>query len=302
MKQILFLVILSVLALDNRALAQFKVGDLIVVIENADVKVENEVIHQVFKGATFAVVKSEGDLLWVDASIPGWIPAGNVVPLDKAAAHFTEVIRKSPDEPRNYFHRAAVWQACHEYDKAIGDYDEAITLDPSWHGLYSGRGWCLLAKKQYDGAIADFSKSIKMEANNMVAFNRRGGAYALTGDYEKAIADYEVAIQLAPKVISARANLAELLACCPEAKWRDGKKAVELAKGLCDETKWLDSERIHYLACAYAETGDFDSAIRWEKLAIELNPPERRKALTNFRKALDLFEAHQPSHEFVIFD
>ena len=60
---------------------------------------------------------------------------------------------------------------------------------------------------------------------------------------------------------------------------------MQVAAEVCQETEWKDCQLLHYLACAYAERGDFDSATKWEKEAIRLNPAERTGYLANFQKA-----------------
>ncbi len=50
------------------------------------------------------------------------------------------------------------------------------------------------------------------------------------------------------------------------------------------------------LAAAYAETGDFSNAVKWQGKVIEL-APEKGKAI--LRSRLDLYKAHKPYREDV---
>src|SRR4029079_5579205 len=129
---------------------------------------------------------------------------------------------------------------------------------------YTERGVCYTGKKDYAHAIADFNETLRLEPNCLNAYMGRGGDYCETGNYEKAIADWKFVARVEPNLVMPRACLVELLACCPEARFRRGELAVKFATALCEKTDWQDSQTLHYLACACAEAGDFASAVKWE--------------------------------------
>jgi hypothetical protein len=65
-------------------------------------------------------------------------------------------------------------------------------------------------------------------------------------------------------------DYARFRACCPEAKYRDGKKAVELAtKGLDMVGKDADWKYFAALAAAYAELGEWDKAVVEQRKALD---------------------------------
>src|SRR5262249_19208480 len=64
---------------------------------------------------------------------------------------------------------------------------------------------------------------------------------------------------------------------------RDGKRAVEAATRACELTDWKENEFLDTLAAAYAEVGDFDKAVEYQKKAVsslthELVDPSGSKA------------------------
>ncbi len=62
------------------------------------------------------------------------------------------------------------------------------------------------------------------------------------------------------------------LATSPSPEKRDGSKAVKLAERACELSGWDDAKRLDTLAAAYAETGDFSSAVRWQEAAMAAVP------------------------------
>jgi len=112
-------------------------------------------------------------------------------------------------------------------------------------------------------------------------------------DYIKAAADFGQAILLNPGSPEACNNLAWLRATCPEASLRDGKEAVELATRACDQTGYKIQSLVDTLAAAYAETDDFENAVKYEKLSLGLisATPQNRPAM---EERLALYEHRKP--------
>jgi len=86
------------------------------------------------------------------------------------------------------------------------------------------------------------------------------------------------------------------MATCPESRYRDGKRAVELAEkaiALKDDANFLDT-----LAAAYAEAGRFQEAIKTQERAItKLKQEGETQHLSKCEEHLASYKAGKPWRE-----
>ncbi len=93
----------------------------------------------------------------------------------------------------------------------------------------------------------------------------------LSGDRAGAIADHTRALALNPEDAATQNYLAWLLATSPEDHLRDGPPLLELVlQSPAELTHWENASFLDTLACAYAECGQFDEAVRWVGQVLEL--------------------------------
>jgi tetratricopeptide (TPR) repeat protein len=211
---------------------------------------------------------------------------------DSAIATLGQAIKIDPWNYQAFFNRGRSYKRKGDFQDAIADYDQAIHLNSRAFGSYTNRGQIYAMQGNLDQAIADETQSITITPTHSLPFNVRANCFAKKGEYEKAAADYASALQLSPNFNSALNNYAWLLATCPQDSVRDGKTAVEDATHACEQTHWMWPATIDTLAAAYAETGDFDSAIKWENKFLEyaISDATAEKA----RERLALYQSHQP--------
>jgi tetratricopeptide (TPR) repeat protein len=151
-------------------------------------------------------------------------------------ADLSMAINRSPRDPKFYVQRAQAYENNGEYKSALADLNQAMTLRPAD------------AKYRF----------------------LRGIAYAYAGDDQAAKEDFDRAEEMNPGSAESYNARAWLMATAPNPRMRDGKKAVESATTACQMTDWQDPDMIGTLAAAYAETGNFDEAIKWQQKAIDL--------------------------------
>jgi WD40 repeat protein/serine/threonine protein kinase/tetratricopeptide (TPR) repeat protein len=105
-------------------------------------------------------------------------------------------------------------------------------------------------------------------------------------------------IELEPEHAATLNYLAWILATSTVNEARDGQSALQLATRACELTNYKSSNYVDTLAAAYAETGDFDSAVKWSTKALEIigesgNASRRRM----FTRALENYKAKKPTRE-----
>jgi tetratricopeptide (TPR) repeat protein len=223
---------------------------------------------------------------------------------DNAIADLRRALELDAKDAKTYYNRSLAWRKKGDYDKAIRLYTKAIAPSKLSREIlrlvYCSRGEAWNLKDDYDKAIADYTKAIASgelsQEDLSIAYNNRGSAWDHQGDYDKAIADYTKAIEINAKYAKAYNGLAWLMATCPEGRYRDGKRAVELAEkavALDKGATFLDT-----LAAAYAEGGRFQEAIKTQERAITKRKQEGwTKDLPEYEEHLSAYKAGKPWRE-----
>jgi tetratricopeptide (TPR) repeat protein len=229
---------------------------------------------------------------WPDAYVAraaGWKSKRE---LDKAIADLDTAIKLEPKSARAYHERGLIWSEKKELDKAIADYSDAIRLEPGNAVGYCNRGFAWKAAKEFDNAIADFTEAIRRDPKDADAYCGRGWAWREKREFAKAVADFQGALRLDPRDACALDGQAWIWATCPDDSYRNGGRAVEVAIEACELTRWKQAYCIETLAAAYAEVGDFASAVKWQTKAVELeaDPAEKEE----YRGHLKLYQQKKP--------
>jgi TPR repeat protein len=149
------------------------------------------------------------------------------------------------------------------------------------------------------GADIDLKQSFKWYqqaalTGNRTAMNHLGLFYSmgLVGDRVdcgKAIGWYEKAIDLGSDL--AEGNLVWLLSTCPDARFRDGQRAVLMGMEHIARLGQLTATDLDNMAAAYAETGDFRQAIEFQQRAIALlDDEDSGERHASFKKRLNFYQ------------
>ena len=128
-----------------------------------------------------------------------------------------------------------------------------------------------------------------------VAYSARGNACKAQSDWDGAGLAYSSWVRLDPSSPAARRSLAWLLATCPDETFRDSAGARRHATEACSLTTEPDADCFDVLAAAYAEAGDFEKALQWQRKALEMTSAHYDRAAG--RSRLELYEQGKPFRE-----
>jgi Tfp pilus assembly protein PilF len=174
--------------------------------------------------------------------------------------------------------------------------DAVLQRDPTfWPALYV-RAQIYSHEGKYDLALNDCNEALRHDRSVVEAALLRANIYARLGKHAEALKEYDYLISLHPRNVTlarAMSDRAWFRATCRNASFRNGQQAVKDAKAACSIMAWKDEQMIDTLAAAYAETGDFNSAIQYasQALAVKGISPDSTKL---FQQHLAFFQQRKP--------
>jgi tetratricopeptide (TPR) repeat protein len=225
---------------------------------------------------------------------------------DKALADLDHLLKISPGLGPALRMRALLLAGEGKFQLAIEEMEKFRKEMPKDVDSLAQLAMLYSAEEEHEKAIELYSQVLAVKPNDFNALRGRGDAYLGVGKHAEAIADYERAYKLDSmdkgdgkgKVASEDSgllnNFAWVLATSPDAKLRDGKRAVTLATEACRLTNYKLVHILSTLAAAYAETGDFKAAIQWSEKSVTLATNDQKADL---RKELETYQAGKPVRE-----
>ncbi len=188
--------------------------------------------------------------------------------------------------------------------EAYKHYEHAAKLDRSDAKAHNGMGITALKLVRPELALKHLSKAVELAPTHAKYRFNIAEVFAGFDELPEAVRHLQVAVESAPCFIDAIERLASmqdstkqfaaarttlenglqctsnssellghlawLLATCPDETLREGDRAIELARQLCEQTEYNDAMALSTLAVAYAETMDFERAGDLQSTAIRL--------------------------------
>lgn len=212
----------------------------------------------------------------------------------QAISQLSDAIRLNQMNSEAFYYRGLAYVMTGEFERALTDFTDAVRLNPKYAEAYRDRGGTYYGQNQLQKALDDLNTTLKLTPDDPKAHYVRAEILYDMREYEKAMADCREAVRLDPKNSIAQAILAQILACCPIDKHRDGKEALKSATTACELSQWKSYLALEVLAAAYAELGQFDEAIKWERKARETMKTAPKSLLEKYDRRIRLYEKHKP--------
>jgi tetratricopeptide (TPR) repeat protein len=190
--------------------------------------------------------------------------------------------------------RAAILATDDQMKEAIAGLQRAVEAMPENNELLMSLAIFYATDNQNQQALETYKKLLNRPVPHSPVYRSRGDLLLNLGRQAEAVTNYEQALELAPEDAGVLNNLAWVLATSPEAEIRDGDRSLKLAIQACQATEYKKAHILSTLAAAYAENGDFKSAIDWSSQAVARGDEEADDQL---EAELKSYQAGKPWRE-----
>jgi len=201
---------------------------------------------------------------------------------------------------------ATLFEQRGQLDQAIAYYQQSIAIQSNSgqarHTLgladaHTNLANAFLKKGEIDDSIAEGLIAIKLQPRLTDAYITLGNAHLQKRAVGEAIAYYEKSLQLSPDSILALNNLALIFATSTDGQFRDGPRAIQLAKHADALCSGKNPDIMRTLASAYAEAGQFADAVATGQQASSLAKAQRNLRLASeIDFDVDLYKVNLPRH------
>jgi tetratricopeptide (TPR) repeat protein len=217
--------------------------------------------------------------------------------LDSALQDANRILRLDSNNVQAILLRSTLYAAQEKFTEAIRDLESILRRDDENQAVMLQIAFFYQANKQPRKAIETFDKVLTKDPHNLTALRSRSDAMLSIGDHKGAIEGYEQAMKIKDDDDGILNNYAWVLATSPKDEVRDGEKSLELAKKAAEVTDHAKPHILSTLAAAYAETGDFETARKWSKKALEIADKDDAEMIDHLEKELKSFEEEKPWRE-----
>ncbi|WP_068470037.1 tetratricopeptide repeat protein [Candidatus Protochlamydia phocaeensis] len=211
----------------------------------------------------------------------------NLIKADKyseAAQLYSELLEKSPNNPRYYFGLGQMYMRLKEYGKSIEVSLEGLEKNPDENELRVALGYAYFFDDNLSDARQVLEEAVKVDRKNSEALAGLGRVNALENDYCSAESLYRLALSFDPKNLSALSFLADLL--MKEKRYTEAQAVFSRLGELLPNAEWIQRAwqdavdgPVTDLANVYAEREYFELAAGLYCQLVESSPSDPARYL-----------------------
>ena len=213
---------------------------------------------------------------------------------------FSRAVAVERQGPTAHFQLATALSANQRFEEAIVHYRQALAMNPDAVDVRGNLAMTYLEAGKTGEALGHLKEAIARAPEDPGLQNNLGTAYLHSGNPAAAVRHYEKALGLNPLMVPALYNLARIYAVHPQARFRNGARAVLLSERLCNKTQWRQPVFLDILAAAHAEAGDFDRAVQTGRRARKLAEGHGLTELVDdLAKRISRYRRHLPDRRAI---
>ena len=183
-------------------------------------------------------------------------------------------------------------------DDAIAHLRSALRIRPDNPEGHSALADALMRSGQTQEAASHWEKTVALQPEGVQARDKLGALLVQQGRLSDGLAQWRESLKYDRDDANALSNIAWVLAAAPDSATRDGAQAVALARRASRMAGDMNPLILRTLAAAYAEAGDFSSAIETAARGADYATKQHNAFLADeLRRNMTLYEEKTPLHD-----
>ncbi len=216
----------------------------------------------------------------------------------RALEHLRRALELDGGNDEAAFNLGRLWAAQGRTDDAIAQWRAALALNPVNVPAHKALAALLTERGALDEAIGHWRDAIDLGCDDPEAGLRLGMIEAQRGRFAESVAILQRCLRRNGRDDGLASALATVLATCPDARFRDGRRAAALARGLLERNGPGHVPSLNLLAAALAESGDFAGAVvACERALSEAQRAGDQRLAAMIAARLDLYRRGLPFHQ-----
>ncbi len=211
--------------------------------------------------------------------------------LDAASTNYSQALRLDPLLPQAHNNLGVVLLQKGQLPEAIATLRESVRLNPTNSESKLNLALALNQNQQWEGAAEVFREVVQPQLNDPNLHYQFGIALEHLSKTREAVAQFAQALLLQADFPAALDRLAWILSTSRLDAIRNGPQALGMAQRACSLTGQAEPKYQITLAAAFAENGDFDSALG---ILNQLGGPARTNLTTDWQAMARSFANRQP--------